>query len=63
MCLLPAFYHGFFTVLMGHSGHDVTTTHIMDALLLLVNPMAISYIGCPVHATAKEHEIHHVHPR
>jgi sterol desaturase/sphingolipid hydroxylase (fatty acid hydroxylase superfamily) len=63
VCLLLAFWNGFFITVMGHCGYDISTTHFLDSILMVINPMIIGYMGSPVRATPRDHELHHTYPR
>jgi hypothetical protein len=49
--------------MVGHTGHDVSLTNILNIPILLLNPWSYGFIYVSVRATPTEHEDHHSYPR
>lgn len=49
--------------MVGHCGHDVSLTNLLNVPVLLINPMGFAFLCVSVRATPKEHEDHHAFPR
>jgi hypothetical protein len=49
--------------MVGHAGHEISLTNILNIPILLLNPWSYGFIYVSVRATPTEHEDHHTFPR
>lgn len=49
--------------MVGHAGHDISLTNILNIPILLLSPWSYGFIYVSVRATPTEHEDHHTYPR